>query len=300
MGGKQFSDDPIEVQKLLSRLPGKSSLNKIKPYHLVGAVLGLLSAGHVWADEASNWWQNVEKSDRATLANAAGIGFITYWGVRNWDYGDRSPHAQKEHWFDSETKYGGADKIGHAYTTYALSHGLNFLYQKWGYPRDEAATRSAWSSFGLMSFMELGDSFSQYGFSYEDLIMNAVGSYAGYVSATQPKIRDLVDFRVEYRTDLSRLDFFTDYEKMKYLIAIKADGVDVLNNTLARFFELQLGYFTRGYPTSANTVKERNAYVAIGVNLSHLISQAGYKKTATIFNYLQLPEIYVDAQKPLN
>lgn len=253
------------------------------------------------ADAAdSTWWSELDKSQRVTWLNVAGVGFITVWGTVNWEYGDRAPHAEREGWFGENTKHGGADKLGHSFTTYALSHALSWTYEGWGYGARDAAELGAWSSFGLMGFMEFGDSFSEFGFSYEDFIMNAVGSYAAYVMYTQPRLREVLDFRVEYRTDLSTFDFFTDYERMKYLAAIKFDGISRLKSTPARYFDFQIGYFTRGYTDDENANKERNVYVALGLNLSHLFNAHGHKKTATFFNYVQIPETYIDRSKDLN
>lgn len=250
-----------------------------------------------WAD--SSWWDELDKSERVTWLNVAGVSFITLWGIKNWDYGDRSPHAEREGWFGEDTKSGGADKLGHMFTTYALSHGLSWTYEDWGYGANDAARLGAWSSFGLMSFMEFGDAFSEFGFSYEDFIMNALGSYVGYVMYTQPRLREVLDLRLEYQIKFTTDDIFTDYERMKYVAAIKFDGIAPLKNTYARYFDFQVGYFTRGYE-NANIADERNVYVALGLNLSHLFNAYDHKKTATFFNYVQLPKTYVDSSKNLN
>ncbi len=72
-------------------------------------------------------------------------------------------------------KEGGADKLGHFYSSYLVSHGFSYLCTVWGFSREQASKYGSWSSFGLMSFMEIGDAFSHYGFSYEDFFMNFTG-----------------------------------------------------------------------------------------------------------------------------
>ena len=40
------------------------------------------------------------------------------FGINNWDWGTSGFHFESEGWFGTDTKYGGMDKLGHAYTGY--------------------------------------------------------------------------------------------------------------------------------------------------------------------------------------
>ena len=239
-----------------------------------------------WPDRRLSAWS---KEQKLVATNVSGAVLITTWGIGNWDYFQTRPNANSEGWFAESTKEGGADKLGHFYVNYGLSHGLSQLYEHWGYKRKQAAAYGAWSSFGLMGLMELGDSFSEFGFSYEDMVMNAVGSYAGFLLWTQPKLARKIDFRVEYEPQFDRVDIFTDYENLKYSVALKLDGFDHLRDGPLRYLELQLGYYARGYSQSNPAHRERNVYVGLGLNLSRVLKDMSYRKTARIFNYLQLP-----------
>ena len=44
-----------------------------------------------------------------------------YFGIQNWDWGSSGFTFQSEGWFGTDTKYGGMDKLGHAYTGYVVS-----------------------------------------------------------------------------------------------------------------------------------------------------------------------------------
>ena len=71
---------------------------------------------------------------------------ILTWGYFNWDYGEKSAHTQSEGWFGHETAHGGADKLGHMYTGYVLTHGAASIYREWGFARHEASLYGAGTS----------------------------------------------------------------------------------------------------------------------------------------------------------
>jgi len=176
------------------------------------------------------------------------------------------------------------------FSGYVTGRALSSLYGSWGYSKDKAALYGALSSFGILSFMEAGDSFSaQYGFSYEDFIINGLGSYLGYMLETNHDLDRKIDLRIEYKPSADNgIDIFTDYENSKYLVALKLDGFSSIRNKYLKYLERHLGYYTRGYD-DINKQKERNIYVGLGLNLSKLFREKSYKKTATFLNYYQAP-----------
>jgi len=235
----------------------------------------------------------MDKGDKLLAANAAGVLVITGWGIANWDYGQNKPRSTREGWFGQETDHGGADKLGHAYTTYVLSHGISHLCSTWGYTEAEAALYGSLSAFGLMGFMEVGDSFSSFGFSHEDFLMNTVGAGVGYLTLRFPQISEKLDFRVEYTPSFDEPDLLTDYENMKFLAALKLGGFRHFRTGFAQYLEFHLGYYTRGYDGTGSNPR-RYLYGGIGINLSRIFQQGGYPKTSTILRYIQVP--YTDIQ----
>lgn len=255
-------------------------------------LVNTLYASDSWADK---WIAPLKKEDKVLYTNiAAGAGIIG-WGIKYWDYGDRKPHMKSEGWFGKGTKEGGADKYGHFFSNYAVTHGLGTLYENWGYSKEKAARLGAFSSFGLSALMEVGDSFSPYGTSYEDLTMNLLGSLVGYYWYKYPELQEKIDFRVEYDPGAgggSHEDILTNYHKMKHLMAIKAEGFDTFKNSGAlRYLELHIGHYSRGYEAS-NLQNEHHGYVGIGVNLSKLFRKP-LGKYSKIFNYYQVPGSYI-------
>lgn len=240
-----------------------------------------------------------DKRHKVLMVNLAGVGVVTGWGLAKWDYFSRSPTTTSEAWFRNDTRSGGADKLGHLYTNYVASHGLSYLFERWCFNRQEAALYGALSAFAITGYMELGDSFSDYGFSKEDLISNLVGSVLGYYLYIDGNLARKIDIRWEYGPDPEGGDFTTDYENSKYLVALKLNGFDALRNTPLRHFELQLGYYTRGFSDPGDT-KERNLFFGIGLNLTDLLRRHEYPKTATFLNYFQLPMANVEFERDLN
>ncbi|NOX43632.1 MAG: DUF2279 domain-containing protein [Gammaproteobacteria bacterium] len=127
--------------------------------------------------------------------------------------------------------------------------------------------------------MELGDSFSDFGFSYEDLIANTLGSAIGYYLYRNPELSRKIDIRWEYGLHRESNDFTTDYENTKYIVALKLNGFETTRKNFLKHFEIHFGYYARGFDEAIDR-KERNLYIGIGLNLTDLFRRYSYKKTA--------------------
>ncbi|MEA3487263.1 MAG: DUF2279 domain-containing protein [Thermodesulfobacteriota bacterium] len=243
--------------------------------------------------------QNFTKEEKLVALNTGALLAITAWGVALWDYGENHPSMKKEGWFQEDTDKGGADKLGHFYSNYVISHGFSSLYESWGYEHDKAALYGALSSFGLIGFMEIADSISEFGFSPEDFAMNFLGSCAGYFLSMHPDIARKIDFRVEYIPTFQDPDIVTDYEKMRFFVALKLDGFDAVTNKYLKYLELHLGDYVNGYEESGDE-RSRNIYAGVGINISKIFNGLSYKRTSKFFNYYQLPCTYIKFNKDLD
>lgn len=267
---------------------------------LIFTIFMIILPPDVWAEElptSENGVVQLSSQDmqkRFWQTTLAGVGLVTAWGVWQWDYFSRSPHTESEGWFGRDTESGGADKAGHAYTTYVFSHALSYLYKYWGFEKDSAALYGAASSLAIMSYMEFGDSFSDFGASYEDMLANGVGALLGYVLFKNEDLASKIDFRWEYTFDGSQFDITTDYENSRYLLALKLNGFESLRNTAWRHLELHVGYYTRNFDDVGD--RERNLYFGVGVNLTDLLYRHSWKKTATVLRYIQLPYTSITAR----
>lgn len=233
-------------------------------------------------------------------------GGITVFGIRNWDWGTSGYHFESEGWFGTDTKYGGMDKLGHAYTGYLVSQ---YFTQRIAHSVDDpknAAITGSLLGMGFQTYIEVFDGLAgEHGFSYEDMIANGVGASFSFLRNTVPGLADKLDYRLEYwaSSDYHEWNPATDYDGQRYLLALKLSGFENLEDTPLRFAELQAGYFTEGYTDQtrkAGVDPSRNPYLAIGLNLNELLGQApdvadtlpGLAAT-TAFTYWQPPYTYV-------
>lgn len=239
-----------------------------------------------------------EQTRRTLSITATGVGVVTAWGMANWDYFRKQPSASSEGWFGQNTPEGGADKLGHVFTTYVTAQGIASLFEYWCFTPQDAALYGSISSFAILGYMELGDAFSDFGFSYEDLIANAFGGLAGYYRYRYPQLASKVDLRWEVGLDPSQLDLATDYDNSKYLVALKLNGFDTLRGSFLRHVELHAGYYARGY-SDPDEPDQRTLYLGLGLNLTDLFRRHGYRKTATVLNYFQPPGTYVPTERQL-
>lgn len=277
----------------------KANRRKTLAASVVALLLTVTGSSSALSSECASEITPDDKRTKSLIVNVAGIGAVTAWGIAQWDYFSRKPHGESEGWFSNDTDHGGADKLGHFYTSYATSHGLSYLYERWCFDKEDAAFYGALSSFAIWGYMELGDAFSHYGASYEDLVMNALGSVAGYYLYKNPDLARKMDIRWEYGFHPTDSDFTTDYENSKYLLALKFAGFESTQDSFLKYLELHLGYYTRGF-SDPDVDKERHIYVGVGLNLTDLFRRGGYKRTATLLNYVQLPGTYLEFDKDLN
>lgn len=273
------------------------------PLHALAAEvdLGLSPPGAAPSEEPVAA-DGLSRSQKAWLLNAGIAGGIVTWGVLNWDYFSQTPQTRNEQWLGHGTKEGGADKFGHLWSSYAMTHGFAAVYLHIGYPEETAGRYAAYSTIALTGLMEVGDSFSdEHGFSYEDMVANTLGTGIGYLLLRYPEWHRKIDLRWEYNPEFSDFqgDIATDYQHAKYLLAIKAEGFDQIDNPFLQALELHLGYYARGYDEyrpSRPDDRKRYIYTGIGVNVSRLIRPLW---DTWFFNYIQLPYTYVEVRDSL-
>jgi hypothetical protein len=242
------------------------------------------------------------REKKVAALNIATVGTIATIGVVGWDYGSHSFRTANEGWFDSDTPYGGADKLGHAFTCYTLASVYNQIYKDWGYSDNDAILIGATNSLLTMSLIEIGDGFSvSEGYCWQDEIMNAVGAGMAYLRHRFPAVRERVDFRWEWFPSPAvrsgdRFDVFTDYSGQKFLLAFKLDGWIRTGNPILKLLDLQVGYYTRGYVSSDKDYfdgKHRFGFVGIGLNMTYLLERLTGHRASGVFDYIQVPYTYV-------
>jgi hypothetical protein len=275
-------------------------------FGLTGAVMASDAPLRISPNRADNiakgsWWdlQDWNRGQKVAALNLASAGLVAAIGVSQWHQGDASYRFHDEGWFAHGTDYGGADKIGHAWTGYTLTSAYRAIYKNWGYQDREALLMGAASSGLAMTLVEVGDGFSsKWGFCWEDEVMNLVGVGMSYLRHSYPALENRVDFRLEWLPSASarhgeHADWLTDYSGQRYLLAFKLNGFLKTDSPVLRALELHLGYYTRGYLSNEDEVrfkgKHRYGYVGMGLNITYLLQELTGHRAAGIFNYIQVP-----------
>lgn len=240
-----------------------------------------------------------------------GAGTVLAYGAAVWWKDGRSSHfrTSSEGWFGQDTYAGGADKLGHAYSTYTGTRLLASAFEWAGNDRDDAVAMSAATVFGTLLAVETLDGFSKrYKFSKEDLIMNAVGTGLGLLFEKNKGLDDLLDFRLHYwpSGDAKRLNQVGpvgDYSGQTYLLVAKATGIPLLrNHDVLRYFELAAGYGSRGFEPNDGAPapdRSRHVYFGISLNISEILRNTAFRDSAeksrsqrvtdTVLEYVQVP-----------
>jgi hypothetical protein len=258
-----------------------------------------------------SWWGMADWSPKKKVAalNVATIGTIAGIGVAAWDYGSHSFRTANEGWFDADTPYGGADKLGHVFTCYALGTVYSHIYTDWGYSENDAILLGATNSLLTMTVVEFADGLSKsHGFSWQDEVMNAAGAGFAYLRHRFPAIRERVDLRWEWfpspaAREGERFDVLTDYSGQKFLLAFKLDGWLRTGNPVLKALELQTGYYTRGYVSGDDeffSSKHRYGYIGIGLNVTYLLERLTGHRAAGVFDYYQVPYTYLSTREDFN
>jgi len=265
---------------------------------LIGTFFSLST---LYANESNttSWSSNFTPTQKLTATNILLTSAVLGWGFSQWGYGEESYHTDNEGWFEKTTNNGGSDKLGHIYTNYVATRALAPLYESWGYEKQEAGLYASFTSLMISGLLiEVGDGYSSHGFSSKDFLSDAVGVGAGYLLYMNPSLAKKVDLRVEYNPFISTdnsTDISTDYERMKHLVTIKANGFKAFEDTPLSYLELHLGYYSRNFNHNHLPIagRDRNIYIGLGVNLSKLLNptMGNYSK---LFNYIQIPHTYIE------
>ena len=194
----------------------------------------------------SNWGEDIKA---AKWESGITLAVITATGLTSWNWGSsNSFNFNPEGWFGEDTGSGGADKLGHAFTSYALTNVVADRLIREGRSPERAALSAALTAQALMLYVEVFDGFSDdHGFAREDVVVNLLGTGLAYARTVNPRLRDTLDFRMEYQSSgYKGFRPFSDYSGQKFLLALKLSGFDAFKNTPLRYLELQTGVLHAG------------------------------------------------------
>lgn len=229
-------------------------------------------------------------------------GYNAWWEDRTNDF-----HVEYEGWFEQDAYRGGADKLGHAYTTYLSTRLLTCAFNWAGNDARQSAKLATILAGGATLAIEILDGYTEdIGFSTEDLVFDAAGIGLALLMDTNDTLDQRFDFRFHYEQSplaqrLGENDPIEDYSGQTYLLITKASGFKGLRQHKAlRYLELAVGYGSRGYkPSDGTQERERRVFYGLSINLSQLIDDTVFRnrKNSTparqfshgVFEYIQVP-----------
>jgi hypothetical protein len=249
----------------------------------------------------------------AALMTAAIGGTLAYGRAKWWQdgFGDGFKTA-REGWFGQDTRYGGADKLGHAMFAYTGSRLLTQAFEWAGHDSSTALKLGLWTAVGTLMGVELIDGFSRkWRFSKEDAMANLAGGALAYVMERNPELDALMDLRIQYSSSSGgkQFDPFGDYSSQRYLLVLKASGVPALRrHALLKYLEVNVGYGTRNFDAGPGAPPPtRHAYLGLSLNLSELLRNTAYqgnatptrtqRATETLFEFMQIPVTTVQSER---
>jgi uncharacterized protein YfiM (DUF2279 family) len=235
---------------------------------------------------------------------------IVGWGLGAWGWGTASKWQFKnDGWGIEQDSYtGGADKMAHTWGIYVISRIGSYAFEKSG----DTKNRSAFKGFLFGQLMglgiEIGDGFGDtYGFSWGDMVWNFGGGLIAMAMDMYPPLDRLIGFQMEYwpSKDYRKqkaekwVEFTSDVTGQKFILALKLSGLPYVRETPAKFFQIDFGYYTRGYwfSHSEYSYKTRHAYIGFAFNISmvseSIIPEGSWRNGfSTFFKYYHPPVAY--------
>lgn len=215
--------------------------------------------------------------------------------------------------FSLHTYAGGADKLGHVWSTLVLSRLGAELLEAGGWSDVAASAISASLCLGAFTLMEVNDGYYTE-FSAGDLTADALGVGVALAMRHVPELDDALDFRVQWfpSPEFRRApgaNFAEDYSGQTYLLAFKSRAIRALRDSSGPLWALQfanpvIGFESRNYvpeQAAGERVTHRQA-VFLGLTIdvqaiidetltgrSSSVARTSHAAGHTLFEYVNLP-----------
>jgi uncharacterized protein YfiM (DUF2279 family) len=229
-----------------------------------------------------------------------GLGAPLQYGWQSWSFTD-------EGWFGRDTYVGGADKVSHFVISSGVSRALFEAYTHQGHTVDQSFNLALGTAFMAGAFVEIMDGVSVYGFSWEDLTVDALGSAAGLL-IQRNHLQDLIGLRLGLATTSIPPEFVGSsvetlghsYNDEIYAADLKLGGLIRRlkgNPGFSRFFLTSFVFFTKGFgydPPLPTRYQEIG--VELGLNFPEILRAVGVNESTwwgtgliAIFNFFRFP-----------
>jgi uncharacterized protein YfiM (DUF2279 family) len=210
---------------------------------------------------------------------------ITAWaalGVQKDDY--NAWHFTREKFFGKDTYAGGADKCSHFILSAFLARELGWVYEKQDHPPDQSYALSLGVTVLAGVIQEIGDAFTPYGYSWEDITADTLGGVAG-AALSYYRLNDLIGLRFGFIQEnvppatCCVESLGENYSHEIYSGDLKIAGLAQrmhFNPGIARFLLLSATYSTKAYGHDpARPDRQRNVGMDIGLNLPEIMTAVG-------------------------
>ena len=237
----------------------------------------------------------------------SGPAFMLIYGFSTWQWNAGESFSLKPQTYKgAHAINGAADKFGHLYSNYTGKRFFSFLFRAAGSSplraNIEGIILTEITSFGG----EIGDGFSnKYGFDPYDALFNQMGILLGAILDFSPFLDRIFAYKLEYYPSkqmrakfdiIDHHDFATDYNGEKFILSTKFGGIPYLSLTPLRYFNFDIGYYTRGYRNNSYEGKTyyksrtRHLFIGFSANFSIAFGDAlpvGYISSSlqSFFNY---------------
>jgi hypothetical protein len=243
--------------RALLSVPGPELAGQPEPLKKPSLVLGVLVAAGSLGGSANNSWK--------------GGRFSNF-------------HFTDEGFFGRDTYTGGVDKASHFVDYNVAARVIGFAYEEIGYSERRSQALGSGVAFLSGLVTEIGDGTTNYGFSYEDLLMDSLGAATAFgLAATGWD--DTIGFRLgRFTPDKTPACCYTDanygrdYSGEMYMGDLKIAGLARrldLRPGIARYLLLSLNYSTNGYRYATADIRQRLLGVELGINFSAIAEALG-------------------------
>ncbi len=213
------------------------------------------------------------------------VGSLAGSASNSWRGGRFSTfHFTNEEFFGRNTYTGGVDKASHFVDYNVAARVLTFAYQELGFTEIRSQLYGSGVSFLAGLTTEIGDGTTSYGFSYEDLVMDAFGAATAFgLAATGWD--DTIGFRIGRFNSAktppccyTNASYGRDYSGEMYMGDLKFDGLArrlKLRPGVARYLLLTMNYGTNGYRYVTGEIRQRLIGIEVGLNFAAVMKDLG-------------------------
>jgi len=207
--------------------------------------------------------------------------------IREWGY--RPFHFETENFFGPDSYAGGADKCSHFVVMANLASALVDAYDRQGHSPAQSSTLAFGMTLLSGLAIEVGDAYSPYGFSWEDLTADVLGTATG-VLVRRNGLTGLIALRAgKVQTDVPVPPGYQpvlgapSYSNEIYTADLKIAGLAGrlhFRPGLARFLLTGVTYSTKGYGYDPPLPdRERLVGFELGLNIPEILTAVGVHET---------------------